>query len=80
MLLPPPAVIEALGFMQLYLPRVADSLVRDYADELAHGWTAFLHATSSQDEARAMSRGDELQQLLNNRTGQLLRGEVDPSP
>jgi hypothetical protein len=79
-LLPTPAVIEAVGFMELYRPRIADSLVRGYAAELAHSWPAFLRATSSADEANAMSRGDELQQLLNNRTGQLLRGEVEASP
>ena len=79
-LLPPPAVVEAIGFMELYRPRIADSVVRGYADELVHGWTGFLHATSSEDEAKAMMRGDELQNLLNNRVGQLLRDEVESSP
>jgi hypothetical protein len=79
-LLPPKAVAEALGFMELYRPRVADRLVRDYADELAHGWTGFLRAASPQDEARAMMRGDELLNLLNDRVGQLLRDEIEASP
>lgn len=78
-LLPTPAAIEAVGFMELYRPRIADGLVRGYAAELAQAWPAFLHATSPQDEAKAMSHGDELQQLLNDRIGQLLRGEVEAS-
>jgi hypothetical protein len=76
----PPAVIEAMDFMELYRPRVADRPVREYAGELAGSWPGLLRADSTQEEAKAMMRGAELLNLLNDRVGQLLRDEVETSP